>query len=411
VAVTTEWASSGIRGERNPALSRGTTQSGVRLYNERLVLSLIRLHGSLPKAEMARLTGLSAQTVSVIVRQLEADGLLKRLAPQRGKVGQPLVPFELSPDGAFAIGLKVGRRSGDLMLLDLTGKVRRTIHRPYRFPSPQELLGFVRTGVEELISDLDAGQRKRISGLGIASPFELWNWAEEVGAPLGVMEAWRDFDLQGEIEKLVPWPVHFCNDASAACAAELLFGKGQDYRDFAYFYLGYFIGGGIVLNGSLYLGTRGNAGAFASFPVTSREGRPDQLVRTTSLAALEREIRKQGGDPELLWRDTDAWQGAGDALERWIGVAARDIATAAAGVMSVLDCAAIVIDGAIPVEVRARLVEAVRAAMTAVNTQGIAPFPVLEGTIGAEARALGAASLPLFHNFIINRNVLFKEEA
>jgi hypothetical protein len=63
------------------------------------------------------------------------------------------------------------------------------------------------------------------------------------------------------------------------------------------------------------------------------------------------------------------------------------------------------------VEVRARLVEAVRAAMTAVNTQGIAPFPVLEGTIGAEARALGAASLPLFHNFIINRNVLFKEEA
>jgi predicted NBD/HSP70 family sugar kinase len=411
VAVTTEWASSGIRGERNPALSRGTTQSGVRLYNERLVLSLIRLHGSLPKAEMARLTGLSAQTVSVIVRQLEADGLLKRLAPQRGKVGQPLVPFELSPDGAFAIGLKVGRRSGDLMLLDLTGKVRRTIHRPYRFPSPQELLGFVRTGVEELISDLDAGQRKRISGLGIASPFELWNWAEEVGAPLGVMEAWRDFDLQGEIEKLVPWPVHFCNDASAACAAELLFGKGQDYRDFAYFYLGYFIGGGIVLNGSLYLGTRGNAGAFASFPVTSREGRPDQLVRTTSLAALEREIRKQGGDPELLWRGMDAWEGAGDALERWIGFAARDIAMAAAGVMSVLDCAAIVIDGAIPVEVRVRLVEAVRAAMTAVNTQGIAPFPVLEGTIGAEARALGAASLPLFHNFIINRNVLFKEEA
>ena len=409
--MTTEWAGSGIRGERNPALSRGTTQSGVRLYNERLVLSLIRLHGSLPKAEMARLTGLSAQTVSVIVRQLEAEGLLKRLTPQRGKVGQPLVPFELDPDGAFAIGLKVGRRSGDLMLLDLTGTVRRTIHRPYRFPSPQELLGFVKTGVEELISGLDANQRKRISGLGIASPFELWNWAEEVGAPLGVMEAWRDFDLHGEIERHVTWPVHFCNDASAACAAELLFGKGQDYRDFAYFYLGYFIGGGVVLNGSLYLGTRGNAGAFASFPVTSRDGKSDQLVRTTSLAALEREIRKSGGDSEILWADTAEWQGAGVALDQWISVAAKDIAIGAAGVMSVLDCAAIIIDGAIPVAVRARLVEAVRSAMADVNTQGIAPFPVLEGTIGPDARALGAASLPLFDNFIINRNVLFKEEA
>lgn len=409
--MATEWANSGIKGKRSPALSRGTTQTGVRLYNERLVLSLVRLHGNLPKAEMARLTGLSAQTISVIVRQLEADRLLKRLAPQRGKVGQPLVPFELDPDGAFAIGLKVGRRSGDLILLDLTGKVRRTIHRPYRFPSPQELLGFVRTSVEELISELDADQRQRISGLGIASPFELWNWAEEVGAPGGVMEAWRDFDLPGEIEKLVAWPVQYCNDASAACAAELLFGKGQDYRDFAYFYLGYFIGGGIVLNGSLYPGTRGNAGAFASFPVTSQNGKSGQLVRTASLAALEREIRKAGGNPELLWNDMDDWQGAGDALERWIHAAAKDIAVAAAGVVSVLDCAAVVIDGAIPIHVRTRLVEAVRAAMAAVNMQGIAPFLIVEGTIGADARAMGAASLPLFDNFIINRNVLFKEEA
>ncbi len=171
------------QGEAAPALSRGTTQTGVRLYNERLILSLVRLHGQLPKAEMARLTGLSAQTVSVIVRQLEADGLLKRRSPQRGKVGQPLVPFELHPEGAFSIGLKVGRRSGDLMLLDLSGQVRHTIHRPYTFPSPSELVSFLTSGVEELTQGLSASQRERISGIGIAAPFELWNWAEDVGAP------------------------------------------------------------------------------------------------------------------------------------------------------------------------------------------------------------------------------------
>jgi predicted NBD/HSP70 family sugar kinase len=405
-----EWASGGTRGETAPALSRGTTQTGVRLYNERLILSLVRQHGQLPKAEMARLTGLSAQTVSVIVRLLEADGLLKRRTPQRGKVGQPLVPFELDPEGAFAIGLKVGRRSGDLMLLDLAGHVRHTIHRPYAFPSPAELTAFLTAGVDELTHGLSQRQRQRITGLGIAAPFELWNWAEDVGAPHDVLLAWRDFDLQAEVARLFPWPIHFCNDASAACAAELLFGRGRDLHDFGYFYLGYFIGGGIVLNGNLYLGRRGNAGALASFPVTSAGGRSEQLVHATSLAALEREILRDGGDPELLWRDLASWGGAGPALERWIDQAAAEVATAAAGVMAVLDCAAIVIDGAVPLSVRSSFVAAVQKALQAVDRQGLAEFPVLEGTIGADARALGAASLPLFDNFIINRNVLFKEK-
>ena len=404
-----EWASGGTRGETAPALSRGTTQTGVRLYNERLILSLVRLHGQLPKAEMARLTGLSAQTVSVIVRQLEADGLLKRRTPRRGKVGQPLVPFELDPEGAFSIGLKVGRRSGDLMLLDLAGHVRHTIHRPYAFPSPLELMSFVTTGVAELTGGLSASQRERISGLGIAAPFELWNWAEEVGAPQDVLMAWREFDLQAEIAQLLPWPIHFCNDASAACAAELLFGCGRDLPDFAYFYLGYFIGGGVVLNGNIHLGRRGNAGALASFPVTSGTGRSQQLVHSTSLAALEREIQRDGGDPELLWRDVATWHGVGPALDRWMEGAAAQVATACAGVMAVLDCSAVVIDGAVPLQVRADFVARVRRALEAVDSQGLAEFAVLEGTIGADARALGAASLPLFDNFMINRNVLFKE--
>ena len=57
---------------------RGSNHVGMRQFNERVVLQAIRLNGSLPKAEIARRTGLSAQTVSVIVRQLEGDGLLVR---------------------------------------------------------------------------------------------------------------------------------------------------------------------------------------------------------------------------------------------------------------------------------------------------------------------------------------------
>jgi predicted NBD/HSP70 family sugar kinase len=389
--------------------SRGTTQSGVRLYNERLALSLIRKAGSLPKAEIARLTKLSAQTVSVIVRQLEADGLLIKEKPQRGKVGQPLVPFSLDPDGAFAIGLKVGRRSGDLMLMDLAGGIRKTVHQPYHFPTPKELLDFVKPGIDELISDLKPKQRQRISGLGIAAPFELWNWEEEVGAPHAVFEAWRDFDLTREIEALCDWPVHFCNDATAACAAELLFGKGREHRDFAYFYVGYFVGGGIVINGSLYQGRTGNAGALGSFPVPAPGGGAQQLIRTASFYVLEQQLKARAKNPDMLWQNAADWSAAEPELERWIETAALSLAHAGAGVASVIESAAMVIDGAMPATVLERLVEATAAAIARINMQGITGFSVVAGTIGADARVMGAASLPLFANFIIDRDVLFKE--
>ncbi|MEO8806857.1 MAG: helix-turn-helix domain-containing protein, partial [Burkholderiaceae bacterium] len=90
----------------------------MRQFNERVVLQSIRLHGSLPKADIARLTKLTPQTVQVIIARLEADGLVHKLAPLRGKVGQPSVPMALDADGAFSIGIKIGRRNMDMLLLD-----------------------------------------------------------------------------------------------------------------------------------------------------------------------------------------------------------------------------------------------------------------------------------------------------
>ncbi len=402
------------KGNTNPRqslLTRGTSQTGVRLYNERLALSLIRRHTSLPKAEIARFTGLSAQTVSVIVRQLEGDGLLLREKPQRGKVGQPLVPFSLNPDGAFSIGLKVGRRSGDLMLLDLTGKIRRTLHRPYHFPTPAELLAFVAEGTETLTSDLKPRERARIAGIGIAAPFEPW-YGDEPGKPSGaVTDEWVNFDLAAKIGTLLGWPVHFCNDATAACAAELLFGKGSEYRDYGYFYIGYFAGGGLVLNGSLYQGRSGNAGALGSIPIPRSGGGSQQLIGAASLCVLERELTQAGGDPDVLWRNGGDWPALGAPLERWLETAAMGLAHAAAAVASVVESAAIVIDGAMPPSLRDRLVEKTRERLAQVNTRWITPFAIVSGTIGADARAMGAASLPLLANFIIDRDVLFKETA
>jgi predicted NBD/HSP70 family sugar kinase len=386
---------------------RGSSQSGVRLYNERLVLSLIRTHGNLPKAEIARLTGLSPQTVSVIVRQLEGEGFLLKGEALKGKVGQPLQPFSLNPEGTFAIGLKVGRRSGDLVLVGLDGVARKTVHHPYHFPSPEAFMRFAKLGIEELLADLKSFQRKRISGMGVALPFDIWKWQEEAGADSSVMEAWRRFDLHSELAAICDWPVITYNDATAACAAELLLGRGRQYRDFAYFYVGYFIGGGAVLNGQVYNGPKGNAAAFGSIPVQGISG-TEQLIRSASLYLLERQLREDGRDHSMLWKNEEDWSRMGPVLERWIETAARGIAQASAGIAAVIDPAAVIIDGAMPASVRAQLVSSVRAQMARVNTDGINPFAVAEGTIGIQARAMGAASLPLFANFMVDRDVLLK---
>ena len=154
---------------------RGSNQGGMRLYNERLALTLIRQQGSLPKSEIARQTGLTAQTISVILKQLEDDGLVRKEKPLRGQVGQPRVPISLNPDGAYALGLKIGRRSIDLVLMDFVGNVKQSIHETFPYPAPDGLKTFVRNGVGSMTESLSQAQRQRLSGIGIATPFELWN--------------------------------------------------------------------------------------------------------------------------------------------------------------------------------------------------------------------------------------------
>jgi predicted NBD/HSP70 family sugar kinase len=390
-------------------LARGGSQSGVRLYNERLVLSLIRRYGSLPKAQIARVTGLSAQTASVIVKQLEADGLLLRQRPQRGRIGQPPVPLSLNPDGAYSIGLKVGRRSSDMVLVNLVGQVRASVHRTYRYPEPDATLDFVREGLAALQRELKPAQRKRISGLGIATPFELWNWEKEIGAPRDVLQIWRRFDLLGEVAKLSGGPVQLCNDATAACAAELSFGIGSRYRDFVYFFIGSFIGGGIVLNGMLYQGRTGNAGALGSMPVTG-EGPLGvlQLIRSASLYRLEQMISNRGRDPSVLWKSPQDWGDIGQPLDAWIRESSIHLAQAIVASVSLIDFEAAIIDVACPPDVRTRLVERTKVQVAQLDQQGLSPFAVVEGSIGSDARAIGAASLPLLANFAVDREIFLR---
>ncbi|MGN6551404.1 MAG: ROK family transcriptional regulator [Pararhizobium sp.] len=381
----------------------------MRAFNARLVLSLVRRHGSLTKTEIARMTGLSAQTVSVIMRELEAEELLVRGEPIRGRVGQPSVPLSINPEGAFFLGLKVGRRSADLVLIDFLGRPVARLRHSYAWPLPADVIGFARGGVAQLAGGLSASGRERIAGLGIAIPFELWNWTEEVGAPAADMEAWRAIDLKAEIEALSPYPVYLQNDATAACAAELVFGDHQGKPDFLYFYVGTFVGGGVVLNGGLYTGRSGNAGALGSIPVPAASGGSEQLIDQASIIVLERMLRAEGKDPSILWNDPDDWPGIDEAAERWVGIVAGGLAHAIVSAISIIDFETVIIDGGIPAGIRNAIAAATREEMRKLDLQGVQEPQILTGTIGPIARALGAASLPLFDKYLIDQKTLTRE--
>ncbi len=385
-------------------LHRGTNQSGMRDHNERLVLSLVRQHGSLAKSDIARMTGLSAQTVSVIMRELEEDKLLVRQAPLRGKIGQPSIPMALNPEGAFFIGLKIGRRSAELVLIDFLGNVRAMLQNSYRYPAPRETVEFVTEGIKTMRAELTPAQEKRIAGLGIAMPFELWNWADTAGAPRDIMDEWRHRDIRANIQAQCDFPVYLQNDATSACGAELVFGRAGGARDFVYFYIGAFAGGGIVLNGRLYSGPNGNAGALGSMPVPGPDGKPAQLIDVASIAILERALSAKGIDGSYLWTSPQEWGEVGAELDDWIASASRALAYAIVAASSVIDFEAAVIDGWMPLTVRRRLVDAITEAIASIDAEGLKLPIVREGTVGIHARALGGASLPLSERFLIGPN-------
>ena len=386
-------------------IDRGSNQSGMRAHNEKLVLSLVRRSGPLSKAEIARLTGLSAQTVSVIMRNLEGEYLLKKDKRVRGKIGQPSVPMSLNSSGAYFFGLKVGRRSVELILTDFAGQVQCRAREVYLHPTPVAIMSFARTALSEALSSLPPAHLSRIAGLGIALPFRMWEWDVASGEGL---EDWRDFDIAEALRGELNFPVYLCNDASAACGAELVFGDQDKPTDFLYFYIGYFAGGGVVLDNKLYTGRSGNAGALGSMLLARETGPSRQLVDCASLATLEHMLTDVGGKRQVSWSQPDAWNIAQEIREEWLEGAAEALAQTVLSAACVIDFKLVCIDGTMPEEVRADLVRRTRQHLAARPLAGIISPDVREGTVGSDARSLGAASLPLSDRFLVDRNAFLK---
>ena len=370
---------------------RAHRPESMRRHNERLVLTLLRREGAMPRSLLAQATGLSAQAAGNIVKGLIDRGLIAPEARVRGRVGQPTVPLRLAARGAFFLGLKIGRRSVQMVLVDFSGTILAREEARYAdpAPAPEAVVAFAREAAARLVGGeaLTGAERDCVRGVGIAMPFRLWDWQTGF-AP------WQGRDLRAEVEAATGLPAWLENDASCACAAELIFGRRDLPRDFLHVHIGHFAGGGLVLGGRLWLGPRGNAAAIGSTPVPDGAG-VVQLLQRASLASLERRLGAMllpGGD----------WQLPEGARRAWLAEAGGAIAFAALSAATILDLDAVVIDGDVPADLRAALVAEVAAALHQLPAAGVVLPRIVAGSFGGQARALGAAALPLAEGFMLD---------
>jgi predicted NBD/HSP70 family sugar kinase len=393
----------------------------MRQYNERVVLQAIRLHGPLAAAELARLTKLTAQTISLITKRLLDDGLLSKGEPVRGKVGQPSVPLALDPEGAYAVGIKLGRRSLDVLLVDFTGQVRQRSTLAYAFADPDVLLGEIGQRLEQIRRRLGPARHGRVQGVGIAAPLAMGGWQQLLGLPATVADKWQHLDLEHAVRGLTALPVTLIKDTAAACVAELVAGRGRSVKSFLYVFVDTFIGGDLVLDSHLRSGVSGNAGAIGSLPLTSslplasaargrtaRPALPAQLLSVASLLSLERAYAAAALDVTAA-ADARALQAPWLAhTQDWLAHAGAAIAQAVHAAACLLDMEGVILDGSFDRELLAALLAETRVALERYDWEGVARPELLAGTIGSDARALGAGLLPLYANFAPDRDLFLK---
>ena len=391
---------------------RGSNHFGMAQFNERVVLQAIRLNGSVSKADISRLTSLTPQTIQIIIARLEGEGLVRKLEPLRGKVGQPSVPMALNPDGAFSIGIKIGRRSLDMLLLDFTGQVRQRSSLSYAFPDPDELFAEIKARLRQLTQSLPATLRPRLHRVGIAAPLSLGGWQALLGIPAEQAEKWAHIDIRERVAAMTELPVGFVKDTAAACVAELVAGRGRSIRSFLYVFVDTFIGGGLVIDSQLRAGLNGNAGAVGSLSLgLAQPGHgkaPVQLLSQASLVNLEAKFDAHGLDSAATLDERAMQKPWRTHTDRWVREAGPAVAFAINNAACLLDLDGVIIDGSFSRELLRATLDCVSDALDQYNWEGVARPVMLEGTIGSDARAMGGALLPLYANFAPDRELFLK---
>jgi len=386
----------------------GRTHASIQLrrHHERLMLQTLRRGGEASTDTLARKTRLTATATGSIVQSLHEGNLVLFGDSRRvGRVGQATI--RLNPKGAFGIGVRLDRDSIETILIDLGGEVlARRVHDRI-LPSPEETLALVRNDIEAVLDVLDSGERRRLAGIGVAQPFDLGSWLDELVLCDPGFGAWEEADFAFELGRTTGLPVFSENAGSAAAIAELFYGHGSELDDFIHVFLGPVVSCGVALDGDCLRGVSGNAGDIAVMPVPpsrlasapALNGKWDILMSRASLNALARHLR-YAGESVITHGDLNRFIKAHHpAVEEWVEDCVDALTPALQSALCILDAPVAVIDADVDNGLLDLILRQLARSLRETTPRNHETPQLVRGSFGSDAGAIGAASLPMFFNF------------
>jgi len=348
---------------------------------------------------MARRTGLAPQTVSAVLDDLIAAGLVVRGQVRRsGGRGQPATPLYANPRGAYAIGAEIGWQHIDVALVNFAGEVVEMRHRDYPYPDGRTIFSELAALVGEITSGLGAEGRGRIIGMGLAAPGGIGDTASLLAPPPGQVEAWAGIDFAAEAGRTTGLNVQVYNDGNAACWAEFVAHRSPRPGDFAYLLIDTFVAAGIIAEDRLWEGVTGASANLGSMLVTDRRGTPRFVHEIASLHALGERLRAQGTTQDMALADAPPPE-AQATLAEWIDDAALALAQTILNAATVLEFDFAVIDARLPPEILARIVAATSQKILEVPSLGRIRPTVRRALLERPGAAQGAAFLRMYRRF------------
>lgn len=385
----------------------GTNLEHARAHNRRVIIEAIRLHGELTRAELARLTALTPQTVSNIVAELEQAELLTSRAPRKQGRGQPAIPVTLNPASAFSIGIHLDHQTLLIVLVDLTGEIHFRRLMLVQKPEPVATLARIAEVLSEIKTQL--GERwQKVLGIGVVMP-----------GPFGVegissvgpttLHGWEQVDIEARLAEMSGVPVTLENDATVAAIGERFHGVARQLNSFIYLYIGTGLGAGIIMDGHVYSGHAHNAGEVGHVVVEpgGREcycGNHGCLERYVSLQAA---YEFCGLDPMTALPE-DLLEVDPAKFDSWIDTVLTPLRQAINLLECVFDAESVIIGGMMPAALLEKIIRRLPPLYQSVRGRYLTGTRLKIGMTGSDTAALGAAALPIFDEFNPQFQVLMK---
>jgi predicted NBD/HSP70 family sugar kinase len=372
------------------------SQSALREANQGRVIRAVRSAGSLTQAEIARTTGLSAATVSNIVRQLRLSGAVIVTPTSSG--GRRAQRVSLVKATGLLVGVEIEAARLRAVLCDREHKVLAEESIPYD-AAPSVERGLRRT--EWLISTLlrqARVDRREVRGVGVAVPGPVDSASGRVAAP-ALLAAWQGIEISDELGDRLDLPVYVANDANAAALGELTWGAGRGVADLVYLKLSGGVGAALVLRGEIYSGAGGLAGEIGHITVNEQgricrcgnRGCLETMVGAPYLLELLQRPGHSGPEPTMRTLVEAALDGDLGS-RRVIADAGRVIGAAAAMLCNVLNPERVIVGGDLA-EAEELLLDPIREALSRQTLPSAAALvEVLPAELGERATALGAVA-------------------